>query len=150
MFRHWLTSLAALPCLAAGLLLAPAAQATESPGTAALTWAEHNATGHPYAWGGTGPYSYDCSGLAMESYLHADRIRLPHNTVAMVDSGELVRTYHPRPGDLAFWGPVGAPFHVELVTASPGVTFGAHDSGTRVGLIRDGGTFEPTAFYRVR
>ena len=149
MLRHALASLATLACLAAGLLAAPAAQATTSPGTAALTWAEGHATGRPYVYGAAGPYAFDCSGLVMDAYAHAD-IRLPHNTVAMVRSGLLERTYHPRPGDLAFWGPVGAPSHVELVGTTPGVTFGAHDTGTRVGFIRDSGAFRPDAFYHVR
>ena len=86
----------------------------------------------------------------MIAFRHAGIADLPHNTVAVVDSGLLVRTYHPHAGDLAFFGSVSAPDHVELVTTQAGVTFGAHDSGTRVGLIRDGGTFRPTAYYRVR
>ena len=145
MLRHALASLTALACLAGGLLAAPAAQATENPGAAALSWAEGHATGHPYVWGGTGPYGYDCSGLVWSAF-RAEGIDLPRTTYGMLGSRLLERTYHPRPGDLAFFG-AG---HVELVSGRPGVTFGAHDSGTLVGLIRDGGTFEPTAFYRVR
>jgi cell wall-associated NlpC family hydrolase len=144
MLRHAFTSLAALACLAAGLLTAPTAQATTDPGAAALTWAEHNAAGHPYAWGGTGPYSFDCSGLIYAAF-RAEGIDLPRTTYEMLGSRLLERTYHPRPGDLAFFG-AG---HVELVTASPDVTFGAHDTGTRVGFIRNGGTFQPDAYYRV-
>jgi cell wall-associated NlpC family hydrolase len=149
MFRHWLTSLATLTCLAAGLLAAPAAQATTDPGAAALSWAEGHATGHPYVWGGTGPYAYDCSGAVMASFAHADGIALPHNTVAMVDSGKLIRTYHPVRGDLAFWGPIGAPYHVAFVTGSPHTAFGALQSGTPIGRYSWAG-WPPDAFYTVR
>jgi cell wall-associated NlpC family hydrolase len=144
MLRHALTSLSALACLAAGLLAAPAAQATTNPGAAALSWAEGHATGHPYIWGGTGPYGFDCSGL-VDAAFRAEGIDLPRTTYEMLGSSLLERTYHPRPGDLAFFG-AG---HVE-VYVRPGITFGAHDSGTLVGFIRNGGAFRPTAFYRVR
>jgi len=149
MLRHLLASLAAFTCLTAGLLAAPTAQATVSPGNAALDWAETHTTGHPFVWGGTGPYGYDCSGLVMESYLHADGITLPHSTVAMITSGHLTRTYHPQRGDLAMFGPVGAPAHVEIVAAWPDTTFGAHDTGSLVGWTGYGGTWVPTAFYSV-
>jgi cell wall-associated NlpC family hydrolase len=145
MLRHALASLAALACLAAGLLSAPAAQATTNPGAAALDWAEAHATGHPFMWGGTGPYGYDCSGLVMEAFAHAG-IDLPRTTNEMVDSPHLTRTYHPQRGDLAFFG---ADSHVEIVAERPDTTFGAHDTGSLVGWTGYGGTWVPTAFYSV-
>lgn len=114
-----------------------------SRGAAALSWAVASASGHAYVWGGTGP-GYDCSGLAMEAYLHADGISLPHSTYSMLASSHLVRTYHPGAGDLAFFG-TG---HVELYVRA-GETFGAHHSGTTVGYRTYGPGYEPTAFYRV-
>jgi hypothetical protein len=87
----------------------------------------------------------------MASFAHADGIALPHNTVAMVDSGKLIRTYHPVRGDLAFWGPIGAPYHVEMVTGLPDTTFGALGAGTRVGYHTYHPPYwAPSAFYRVR
>jgi cell wall-associated NlpC family hydrolase len=108
----------------------------------AYRWATSQA-GHPYVWGGTGP-GYDCSGLVMMAYRHVG-IRLPRTTYAMLASPLLVRISHPRMGDLAFYGSE----HVELFRQW-GWTFGAHDSGSAIGLIHYGFGWKPTAFYRVR
>ncbi len=108
----------------------------------AYRWAERQA-GHPYVYGGTGP-GFDCSGLVMMAYRHAG-IRLPRTTSQMLASSKLVRVYHPRMGDLAFYGSG----HVELFRKW-GYTFGAHDFELPVGLIHYGFDWRPTAFYRVR
>jgi cell wall-associated NlpC family hydrolase len=108
----------------------------------AYYWAATQA-GHPYVWSGTGP-GYDCSGLVMMAYRHAG-VHLPRTTSGMLASSLLRRVWHPRMGDLAFFGP----WHVELFRKW-GYTFGAHDPGTLVGLIHYGWGWVPTAFYRVR
>jgi cell wall-associated NlpC family hydrolase len=108
----------------------------------AYRWAARQ-KGHPYVYGGTGP-GFDCSGLVMMAYRHAG-IRLPRTTSAMLASSKLVRVYHPRMGDLAFYGSG----HVELFRKW-GYTFGAHDWELPVDLIRYGWGWRPTAFYRVR
>lgn len=130
--------------LAIAVMMPGTASASISPGDAALDWAEANAAGHWYQWGGTGP-GYDCSGLVYESFLHQG-IVLPRTTYQMLGSWHLIRTYHPRRGDIAFYG-AG---HVEIVTAWPGVTFGALDYGTRVGWHRASGWWYPTMFFAVR
>jgi hypothetical protein len=104
-----------------------------------------------YQWAGTGPCGngYDCSGLVMEAYLHAG-IHLPRTTYDMLASPKLipVSIKEARPGDLAFYGSG----HVELVVYVNRWhwTFGAHDSGSRVGFIHYGGSWVPTAIYRVK
>ena len=108
----------------------------------AYYWASTQ-VGHPYVWGGTGP-GYDCSGLVMMAYRHVG-IRLPRTTYEMLASPLLVRVWHPRMGDLAFYGSG----HVELFRKW-GWTFGAHDYGSPVGLIHYGYGWAPTAYYRVR
>ncbi len=108
----------------------------------AYAWALRQ-KGHPYVWGGTGP-GFDCSGLVMMAYRHAG-VRLPRTTTEMLASHRLVWTRHPRKGDLAFYG-TG---HVELFRKW-GYTYGAHDSGTVVGLVRYGWGWRPTAYYRLR
>lgn len=122
-----------------------------SPGNRMLNWAETQ-RGAPYRWGGTGPYwaGYDCSGLVWAA---ARRIHiwLPRTTYDMISSWHLVRTYHPHRGDLAFFGPVWAPYHVEFVTALYDTTFGEHDWGQTAGWARYWPPWwAPSSFYRIR
>ncbi len=108
----------------------------------AYSWARRQA-GHPYVFGGIGP-GFDCSGLVMMAYRHAG-VHLPRTTSGMLSSPLLVRVRHPRMGDLAFYGSG----HVELFRKW-GFTFGAHDAGSSVSLVRYGWGWKPTAYYRVR
>lgn len=67
--------------------------------------------GHPYVWGGTGPYSYDCSGLVQAAYAHIG-IELPRTSEEQSLRG--VRIYgnqNLQPGDLLFWGAPGVAYH---------------------------------------
>lgn len=116
-----------------------------SIGNIMLDWAETQA-GKPYIWGATGPYGYDCSGLVVAAARHYGLV-LPRTTYEMVRSARLVRTYRPVRGDLAFWGPAGAPYHVEFVTVWHGTGFGAMTSGVPVGY--DHWWTSPTAYYRI-
>ena len=109
----------------------------------AYYWA-HRQAGRSYCWGGIGPGCFDCSGLVMSAYRHAGT-SLPRTTYGMLGSPLLRRVWHPRMGDLAFYG-TG---HVELFRRW-GWTFGAHDSRSLIGLVRYGWGWAPTAFYRVR
>jgi cell wall-associated NlpC family hydrolase len=61
-----------------------------------------------------------------------------------VSSGLLVPTGNPQPGDLAFFGSG----HVELYV-SPGVFFGAQQTGTQVGFHNYGAYYPPTAYYSI-
>jgi cell wall-associated NlpC family hydrolase len=106
-----------------------------------LHWAETQ-YGKPYAWGGTGPGSYDCSGLVMTAWDKYGK-RLPRTTGEMLASGMIYRIPASKraPGDLVFWGN----YHVEFVTSHN--SFGAHESGTYVSWARLWGA--PT-FWRMR
>lgn len=121
---------------------------TYSAGARGLSWAEAHATGHPYVWGGTGPYGYDCSGLVVESIGRATGIWLPRTTYAMLRSRHLhwIPLSQARRGDLLFFG-TG---HVEFNTVWYHQSYGAHHSGTTVGWSHyDPAYWGPTAAYRV-
>lgn len=72
--------------------------------------------GKPYVWGGTGPSSYDCSGLVQAAYRSAG-ISLPRTSQEQWAAGPRVGTPH-QPGDLVFFtgseGSPGRPGHVGM------------------------------------
>jgi hypothetical protein len=58
--------------------------------------------GKPYQWGGTGPKSYDCSGLVMTSYLRAG-ITMPRVAADQYAAGPTVPLDEAQQGDLLFY-----------------------------------------------
>jgi cell wall-associated NlpC family hydrolase len=102
--------------------------------------------GKPYIWGGTGPAGYDCSGLVYAAY-RAAGVALPRTTYGMLASWHLVRISksQARRGDLAFFG-TG---HVEIYDWG-GWTFGAQESGTRIGFHLMNAFWHPTMYFRVQ
>lgn len=144
-FAQWVCQASAVtgPADPAGITLDAA---YSSPGAAGLDWAEAHAAGTAYAWGGTGPDAYDCSGLVSTAIWQAAGIWVGRDTYAMLASPHLARTYSPQRGDLAFYGSG----HVEFVTSWYHTTFGAHDAGSRTGWITWGAYWAPTMFFRVR
>jgi cell wall-associated NlpC family hydrolase len=119
------------------------APAGRSKARRALLWA-YRQKGKPYQWGGTGPAGFDCSGLVYEAYRHQG-INVGRDTSQMLASRRIYRVSRPHPGDLAFYGSG----HVELYVRSH-QTFGAEDSGTRIGWHRWSVWWHPTMFFRVR
>ena len=154
-----LAAAALVPGAAVITAAAPAAQASVSAavtssyggsraGNAALNWAERHAAGCWYSYGGSScSPGYDCSGLVMEAFGHGAGIWLPHSTYAMLANRHLhwIPLSQARRGDLMFYGSG----HVEINTVWYHETFGAHSSGQRVGWIKWGPWWSPTAAYRV-
>jgi peptidoglycan DL-endopeptidase CwlO len=143
--RRILAALLAASAIVLALGQVPASAAVSHAHSATWT-AWHYAqsrSGDPYVWAAAGPGAFDCSGLVMAAYRDAG-IQLPHNTVAMLDSGKLIPTSHPTTGVLAFYGSG----HVELFVR-PGVTYGAQKPGTAVGYHAYNAFWHPTAYFRV-
>jgi NlpC/P60 family protein len=70
-------------------------------GNLAANWALTQ-LGKPYQWGGSGPGSYDCSGLALMAWAHAG-VQLLHYTGYQWEEGPHVPIGHLRRGDLVFY-----------------------------------------------
>jgi peptidoglycan DL-endopeptidase CwlO len=62
--------------------------------------------GKPYVWGATGPDSYDCSGLTMQSWASAG-VYLPHFAAFQYQASHPISYDDLRPGDLLFWATDG-------------------------------------------
>lgn len=161
--RQWLWFAVATALLAiAGTFFlagsAPRAHAAElTPATTTMTSAQRDATAYRWAltqagkwyhYGGSGPSSYDCSGLLYAAY-RREGITIPRTTYAMLASKRLYRVSTPRPGDFAFFGPGHVEFYVKGSITS-GESFGAHHTGTRLSYRTYNAYYHPTAFYRVR
>jgi cell wall-associated NlpC family hydrolase len=58
--------------------------------------------GRPYAWGASGPFSFDCSGLTMMAW-RAAGVYLPHYSVAQYQQVKHITLADLRGGDLLFW-----------------------------------------------
>lgn len=70
--------------------------------------------GKSYAWGATGPDTFDCSGLVQYVYQHAAGTNLPRTTYDQIKVGQAVPMDQLQVGDLLFWGSATAPYHVAI------------------------------------
>ena len=140
----------------AGLIAPATAQASTGPSSAVIAavrqmrlhaWNYALAQARkPYIWGGTGPVGFDCSGLVYAAY-RSRGVVLPRTTYGMLSSPHLVRISkaQARRGDLAFYGSG----HVELYDQG-NWTYGAADSGTRIGFHRMSPWWHATMYFAVR
>ena len=75
---------------------------TAAQGEAAVAWAKGR-VGIPYGWGGTGPGSYDCSGLTGGAWSSAG-VNLNRTSRDQYKQVLKISLDSLRPGDLVFWG----------------------------------------------
>lgn len=68
--------------------------------------------GKSYAWGASGPSSFDCSGLTQYVYNKAAGKDITRTTYSQVKQGKTVSMKSLKPGDLLFWGSTTSPYHV--------------------------------------
>ena len=105
-----------------------------------LAWAIAGAAraliGHPYAWGGFGPFVFDCSGLVMYVYRIVAGIHLPHGSRQQMHYGTPVPEWALQPGDLVFFNTDGpGASHVGIYIGGPDRDFvSAETPGLGVGV----------------
>jgi cell wall-associated NlpC family hydrolase len=92
--------------------------------------------GDGYAWGGTGPDAFDCSGLTAYAFARAD-VALPHNSQGQAAMGSPVDRDDIRAGDLVFFSTAGpGASHVGIATGATTVV-SATNSGVMEHSISD-------------
>ncbi|MFF2650849.1 C40 family peptidase [Streptomyces sp. NPDC058045] len=67
--------------------------------------------GDAYVMGGTGPNSWDCSGLVQAAYRQAG-VSLPRTSQAQSTVGTQVSVSSAQVGDILYWGGAGSAYHV--------------------------------------
>ncbi|MBT2445991.1 C40 family peptidase [Streptomyces sp. ISL-43] len=102
--------------------------------------------GKAYVVGGTGPSSFDCSGLVQAAYRTAG-VTLPRMSQAQSSAGTSVSLSALQPGDILYWGSKGSAYHVAIYVGG-GKFVGAQNSGT--GIVERSLSYDkPTGAVRV-
>lgn len=87
--------------------------------------------GKPYAWGGSGPGSYDCSGLTSAAWAAAG-VSLPHSSSMQYSATARVSRSALQPGDLMFFG---SPIHHVAMYVGNGQMVESPHSGLTVRVV---------------
>ncbi len=74
--------------------------------------------GTPYVWGGNQPGGFDCSGLVQYSYGLGSNYRTTYQQTNLGAHHSDIQ--NAQSGDLYFWGPDSAPYHVAIATGNGG------------------------------
>jgi cell wall-associated NlpC family hydrolase len=88
--------------------------------------------GKPYVYGGSGPYSFDCSGLVQYIFKQLGR-SLPRTAEEQYEATTHVSQFSKQVGDLIFFGTPGNIYHVGIY-AGNGTMWDAPNSGQTVQL----------------
>ena len=100
-----------------------------SAGAGSVLGAVRSQIGAPYAWGGVGPSSWDCSGLTRWAF-RSIGIELPRTTYGQIGMGVPVSQANIQPGDLVFFDTDGSgPSHVGIATSATTVISATQSQG---------------------
>lgn len=127
---------------------APAAASATSAGQTAAQVAQAQ-IGKPYQWAGSGPGSFDCSGLVMYAWGRAG-VSLPHYSVSQYQDTARISQSQLSPGDLVFYNTGGGaqPGHVTIYVGN-GQVVTADSPGTTVRQVPLNWDGTPMGFGRV-
>lgn len=104
--------------------------------------------GTPYVWNGRTPSGFDCAGLMQYTFKQALGKNIGAWTVPQEVSGTKVTINQLQPGDLVFWGPQGASYHVGLYLGN-NQYINAYAPGTNVRIESISSNFYPSFGVRV-
>jgi cell wall-associated NlpC family hydrolase len=88
--------------------------------------------GKPYRYGGSGPETFDCSGLTSWAWRHGGGKSLPHSSRAQYGATSRVSLNDIAPGDLVFFGPSVSGIHHVGIYVGGGKMIDAPESGRNV------------------
>jgi cell wall-associated NlpC family hydrolase len=107
------------------------ASASTATGSAAAVIAFVRAqVGDAYVSGGTGPNSWDCSGLVQAAFRQVG-VDLPRVSQDQSTAGTQVSLDNLQPGDILYWGGAGSAYHVAVYVGG-GMFVGAQNPSTGV------------------
>ena len=109
----------------------PASTTRTGSGSNVVSFAE-SLVGVPYVYGGTTPSGFDCSGFVQYVYSHFG-VNLPRTTTQQESCGTQIPVSQAQPGDLYFWGPKGATYHVAICVGN-GKYIAAPEPGQSVSI----------------
>ncbi|MFB8028446.1 C40 family peptidase [Streptomyces sp. NPDC056465] len=95
--------------------------------------------GDAYVSGGTGPNSWDCSGLVQAAFGSVG-IDLPRVSQDQSTAGTQVSLDNLQPGDILYWGGAGSAYHVGIYVGG-GQFVGAQNSST--GVVQKSLDYDP-------
>lgn len=91
--------------------------------------------GKPYEWGGSGPNSFDCSGLTSWAWRVGGGRSLPHSSRAQYSATSRVSLNEIAPGDLLFYGKSVSGIHHVGIYAGGGYMVDAPETGRNVQYV---------------
>ncbi|WP_326699224.1 C40 family peptidase [Streptomyces sp. NBC_01754] len=95
--------------------------------------------GDAYVSGGTGPNSWDCSGLVQAAFRTVG-VDLPRVSQSQSTAGTQVSLSNLQPGDILYWGGAGSAYHVAIYVGG-GQFVGAQNSST--GVVQKSLDYDP-------
>ncbi|MGF7234694.1 MAG: C40 family peptidase, partial [Frankia sp.] len=125
------TTTTAARTTATSLATVTTAHSASSLGSQLVALAASHA-GAPYVYGGSGPSSFDCSGLVQYIYHQLGR-SIPRTAQAQYDFSTKIPQANAQPGDLIFFGGTSSIYHVGIY-AGGGMMWAAPHTGTVVQL----------------
>ncbi|MGN5633057.1 C40 family peptidase [Streptomyces sp. AC154] len=108
---------------------APASSSASGSAASVVSFVQMQ-VGDAYVSGGTGPNSWDCSGLVQAAFRTVG-VDLPRVSQSQSTAGTQVGLGNLQPGDILYWGGAGSAYHVGVYVGG-GQFVGAQNSSTGV------------------